>query len=217
MSKKYTIKLCTIIIVLVAALTLSTKGNTQTNNKLKSKGARIKNPTSQQKQIKKTIKPQRQLSNSAKFSTKIKALEKKLSLTKTELAKAKKNGAKKDGEISKLKSNSTKLSTKIKALEKESLLAKTELAEEKKTGAKKGGEINKLDEKIKFLQDSLDDLDEELDVKVGAYEKYQELINCYRTALFSWDDLNHRQGLTEQDHLLIRDELRGSLFSCPPM
>ena len=175
MPKNYIIQVFTIIIVLTVTLILHTKVNAQTNNKLKSKGPSINNLTSQQKKIKKTIKPQRQLSNS------------------------------------------TKLSTKIKALEKESLLAKTELAEEKKTGAKKGGEINKLDEKIKFLQDSLDDLDEELDVKVGAYEKYQELINCYRTALFSWDDLNHRQGLTEQDHLLIRDELRGSLFSCPPM
>ena len=217
MPKKYTIKSCTIIIVLVAALTLSTKGNTQTNNKLKSKGARIKNPTSQQKQIKKTIKPQRQLSNSAKFSTKIKALEKKLSLTKTELAKAKKNGAKKDGEIRKLKSNSTKFSTKIKALEKESLLAKTELAEAKKNGAKKDGEISKLDEEINFLQDSLDDLGAELAVNVSAYEKYKELITCYRTALFTWHDLNRRQGLTEQDHLVIRVELRRSLFSCPPM
>ena len=175
MPKKYTIKLCTIIIVLVAALTLSTKGNTQTNNKLKSKGARIKNPTSQQKQIKKTIKPQRQLSNSAKFSTKIKALEKKLSLTKTELA------------------------------------------EVKKTDVKKDGEISKLNEDINFLLDSLDDLDAELKVQVGAYEKYKELITCYRTALINWDDLHRRQGLTEQDHFVIRIELRRSLFSCPPM
>ena len=175
MPKKYTIKLYTIIIVLVAALTLSTKGNAQTNNKLKSKGPSIKNPTSQQKQIKKTIKPQRQLSNSAKFST------------------------------------------KIKALEKESLLAKTELAEAKKNGAKKDGEISKLDEEINFLQDSLDDLDAELAVNVGAYEKYKELITCYRTALFTWHDLNRRQGLTEQDHLVIRVKLRRSLFSCPPM
>ena len=74
-----------------------------------------------------------------------------------------------------------------------------------------------LDEEINFLQDSLDDLDAELAVNVGAYEKYKELITCYRTALFTWHDLNRRQGLTEQDHLVIRVELRRSLFSCPPM
>ena len=113
--------------------------------------------------------------------------------------------------------NSTKFSTKIKALEKESLLAKTELAEVKKTDVKKDGEISKLNEDINFLLDSLDDLDAELKVQVGAYEKYKKLITCYRTALINWDDLHRRQGLTEQDHFVIRIELRRSLFSCPPM
>jgi chromosome segregation ATPase len=157
------------------------------------------------------------LPNSTKFSTKIQALEKELSLKKTELAEAKKTGIKKDGEISRLKSNSTKFSTKIQVLEKELALTKTELAEVKKTDVKKDGEISKLNEDINFLLDSLDDLDAELKVQVGAYEKYKKLITCYRTALINWDDLHRRQGLTEQDHFVIRIELRRSLFSCPPM
>jgi len=113
--------------------------------------------------------------------------------------------------------NSTKFSTKIQVLEKELALTKTELAEVKKTDVKKDGEISKLNEDINFLLDSLDDLDAELKVQVGAYEKYKKLITCYRTALINWDDLYRRQGLTEQDHFVIRIELRRSLFSCPPM
>ena len=176
MLQQYKITPYAIIVALAAVLIIPMKGNAQTKyNKFTSKGKNIKNPAPKQKQIKKTIKSQSQLPNSTKFSTKIKALEKKLSLTKTELAKAKKNGAKKDGEIS------------------------------------------KLNEDINFLLDSLDDLDAELKVQVGAYEKYKKLITCYRTALINWDDLHRRQGLTEQDHFVIRIELRRSLFSCPPM
>ena len=176
MLQQYKITPYAIIVALAAVLIIPMKGNAQTkNNKFTSKGKNTKNPASKQKQIKKTIKSQSQLPNSTKFSTKIKALEKKLSLKKTELAEAKKTEIKKDGEIS------------------------------------------RLNEDINFLLDSLDGLDAELKVQVGAYEKYKELITCYRTALFTWHDLNRRQGLTEQDHLVIRVELRRSLFSCPPM
>ena len=74
-----------------------------------------------------------------------------------------------------------------------------------------------MNEDINFLLDSLDGLGAELKVQVGAYEKYKKIITCYRTALINWDDLHRRQGLTEQDHFVIRIELRRSLFSCPPM
>ena len=218
MLQQYKITPYAIIVALASVLIIPMKGNAQTKyNKFTSKGENIKNPASKQKQIKKTIKSQSQLPNSTKFSTKIKALEKKLSLKKTELAEAKKTEIKKDGEISRLKSNSTKFSTKVQVLEKELALTKTELAEVKKTDVKKDGEISKLNEDINFLLDSLDDLDAELKVQVGAYEKYKKLITCYRTALINWDDLHRRQGLTEQDHFVIRIELRRSLFSCPPM
>ena len=139
MLQQYKITRYAIIVALAAVLIIPMKGNAQTKyNKFTSKGENIKNPASKQKQIKKIIKSQSQLPNSTKFSTKIKALEKKLSLKKTELAEVKKTGIKKDGEISRLKSNSTKFSTKIQALEKELALTKTELAEVKKTDDKKG-------------------------------------------------------------------------------
>ena len=206
MSKNNIIKVCTIIFVLTANLILPSKGNAQTNNNLKSKRASIKNPELQQKQ--KTIKQQRQLSSSTKLSVQVKALENKLSIITSELEKTKRNEIKKDGEIKVLKSNSTNLSARIKALEKESLLVKTKFAEEKKVGAK-------MDEEINFLHNSLEKLDTELSVQAGASERYKELINCYRAALFIWNDLNGRQGLTEQEHLVIRVELKRALFNCP--
>jgi hypothetical protein len=94
-------------------------------------------------------------------------------------------------------------------------LAKTELA--LTLLAEKDGEIIKLNGNIKTLRDLLDGLDAKLVVKVDAFEKYKKLLQCYRTALGNWDNFQRRQGLTEQDYLVIRIELRRSLFSCPPM
>ena len=207
MPKKNIIKVCAII-VLTANLIAPSKGYAQTNNNLKGERTDIKNPELQQKQIKKNIKQQRQLSSSTKLSTQIKALQNELSIVKSELEEKKKNEVKKDGEIKILKSNSAKLSALIKELEKESLLVKTKFAEEKKAGAK-------MDEEINFLRNSLDKLDTELSIQADASEKYKELINCYRAALFTWDDLNGRQGLTDQEHLVIRVELKRALFNCP--
>ena len=168
MSKIYIIKVCAIIFVLATTLILPSRGNSQTDNKIKSKRAKINNSSLQQNKIKKTIKPQRQLPNSMKLSTQVTLLEKKLSLAKTELTKTRKSESKKDGEI-------------------------------------------------KFLRKSLDNLRAQLLFQSDLSKNYKELINCYRTALFTWDDLNRRQGLTEQEHLVIGFELRRSLFACPPV
>lgn len=210
MPKKNIIKVCAIVFALTANLILPAKGNAQINNNLKGKKAGIKNPKLQQKIIKKKFKQQKQLPSSTKLSAQVKALEGKLSLIKSELEKTKKNDVKKDGEIKTLKSNSTKLSSRIKVLEKESLLLRTKFAEEKKTGEKMYEEIN-------FLRNSLGKLDADLSVQVDASDNYKELINCYRAALFIWDDLNGRQGLTEQEHLVISVELKRALFDCPAM
>ena len=209
MSKKNIIKVCAII-VLTANLIAPSKGNAQTNNNLKGERTDIKNPELQQKQIKKNIKQQRQLSSSTKLSAQIKALQNELSIVKSELEEKKKNEVKKDDEIKILKSNSVKFSTRIKVLEKELLLVKTKFSDEKKARAK-------MDEEINFLRNSLDKLDIELSVQADASEKFKELIDCYRAALFIWDDLNGRQGLTKQDRLVIGVELRSSLFDCPPI
>ena len=208
MSKKIFIKVCAIIFVLTANLISPSKGNAQINNNFKGKKAVIKSPTLKQKPLKEISKQQKKLSSSTKLSTQIKVLENTLSIVKSELDQTKKNEVKKDGEIKILKANSTKLSARIKALEKESLLVKTKFAEEKKAGAK-------MDEEINFLRNSLDKLDTELSIQADASEKYKELINCYRAALFTWDDLNGRQGLTDQEHLVIRVELKRALFNCP--
>jgi chromosome segregation ATPase len=208
MSKKNVIKVFTIIFVLTVNLILPLKGNTQINNNLKDKKAGIKNPKIKQKQTKKNIKKQKQLSSSTNLSAQIKALQNELLIIKSELEKKKKNEVKKDGEIKVLTSNSANLSTQIKALEKELLLVKTKFGEEKKARVK-------IDKEMNFLHNSLDKLDIELSVQANASEKYKELIDCYRAALFLWDDLNGRQGLTEQEHLVIRVELKHALFNCP--
>tara|TARA_Y100000588_G_C14067216_1_gene844157 strand:+ start:500 stop:1057 length:558 start_codon:yes stop_codon:yes gene_type:complete len=108
-------------------------------------------------------------------------------------------------------------STKIKELEKKLLVKETELVEIKKVEAKKDVEINNLNENIKFLLDSVEDLNAKLYLQIDTSKKYKELVNCYRVALFNWYNMNNRKGLTEQDHWAIKVELRRSLFNCPPM
>jgi hypothetical protein len=178
------------------------------------------------------------LSNSANFAYRIKDLEKRLLLSKTELLKIKKNEVKKDREINKLKSNLAKLPIKVKALEKKLLLSKTELLKIKNNEVQKDREIIKLKSnsvklpiKVKALEKELllskaellkikkteGDLEAESTIKADAAEKYKGLVGCYRTALLAWDDINRREGLTEQDHLVIRVELRRSISSCPPI
>ena len=188
-----------IIIVLFTIFIIPIKGNAQIKeNDVSKKGQIVKKTTSQQKIIKKITKSKSRLSNSANFSNRIKDLEKRLLLSKTELLKIKKTEAKKarvinklKTEINKLKLNSVKLPIKIKALEERLLLSKKELLKIKKTK----GELEKAD----------------------ASKKYKALVDCYRTALISWDDINRREGLTEQEHSVIRIELRRSISSCPPI
>ena len=51
----------------------------------------------------------------------------------------------------------------------------------------------------------------------GVFEKYKEIIKCYRSALVAWNNLISRQGLTEKEYLVVGVELRRSLFACPPI
>ena len=116
MFKKYNNKLYQAII-LVSILILPVSGfaqiNNKTSNRLSIKGpgktnnkASIKTPNyktaTKQKQTKNTIKPNKQLSKPADFSTKIKELERKLLAKDSELSEIKKSLSEKDSEINKL-------------------------------------------------------------------------------------------------------------------
>ena len=201
MFKRYDTKSCEIIIILIAVLILPVKGNAQgnaqtKNNKIPSNTQNIKSPTLKQKQTIKTRMPQGQLPNANKLPVTTKDLERKLLVANTGLANANKA---------------------IKDLEKKLLAANTGLANANKTVAQKDGEISKLNQDMNNLLDELDDLDKNLIFQEGASKNYKKLINCYKTALFTWYGMNSKKGLTKHDHLVINVELRDSLFSCPSM
>ena len=139
--------------------------------------------------VKKNVQTKKLSSNLEKTSSDIKALKNKLLLVAAQLKTAKKSDAQKGIEIIKLQSESAKFHRTIKALEKNMSLAKTELGKLQDTDAKKSDELIKL----------------------------KEIINCYRSALFTWDNLTNKQGLTGKENLVVRSELRRSLFACPPI
>ena len=197
MFKRYDTKSCEIIIILIAVLILPVKGNAQTkNNKIFSNTQNIKSPTLKQKQIIKTRNPKAQLPNSKKPPLTAKDLERKLLVANAGLANANKA---------------------IKDLEKKLLAANTGLANANKSVAQKDGEISKLNQDMNNLLDELDYLDKNLIFQEGASKNYKKLINCYKTALFTWHSMNSKKGLTKHDHLVINVALRDSLFSCPSM
>ena len=101
--------------------------------------------------------------------------------------------------------------------EKKLLAANTGLANANKAVAQKNGEISKLNQDMNNLLDELDDLDKNLIFQEDTSKNYKKLINCYKTALFTWHGMNSKKGLTKHDHLVINVELRDSLFKCPPM
>ena len=198
MFKRYDTKSCEIIIILIAVLILPVKGNAQNkNNKIPSNTQNIKSPTLQQKQtIKTRNNPKAQLPNTKKPPLTAKDLERKLLVANTGLANANKA---------------------IKDLEKKLLAANTGLANANKAVAQKDGEISKLNQDMNNLLDELDDLDKNLIFQEDTSKKYKKLINCYKTALFTWHGMNSKKELTKHDHLVINVELRDSLFKCPPM
>ena len=197
MFRKYDTKSCEIIILLIAVLILPVKGNAQTkNNKIPSNTQNIKSPTLKQKQTIKTRMPQAQLPNAKKLPVTTKDLERKLLVANIGLTKANKA---------------------VKDLEKKLLVANTGLANANKAVAQKDGEISKLNQDMNNLLDELDDLDKNLIFQEDTSKKYKKLINCYKTALFTWHGMNSKKRLTKHDHLVINVELRDSLFKCPPM
>ena len=170
--------------------------------------------------IKNNVKVKKLNSNLVKSSSEIKTLKNKLLLVTRQLTTVKKSDTQKGIKIKKLQSESVKFSKKIKVLEKNLSLAKTELEGLKETDAKKNEELIKLNENVNFLLDSIDDQEAELtelSTQSSVSGKYKEIIKCYRSALFTWNNLISRQGLTEKEYLVITVELRRSLFTCPPI
>ena len=230
MLKNYCYRTHAIIIILVVFLSIPIKGIAQTeDNKIGSKEQNTKNQLSpkilQKKKnkipvVKKNIKTKKLSSNLVKTSSEIKALKNKLLLVTAQLTTVKKSDTQKGIKIKKLQSESAKFTGKIKTLEKNLSLALTELEGLKENDAKKSEELMKLNENINFLLDSIDDQEAEI-AELSAHsvvsEKYKEIIKCYRSALFTWNNLITKQVLTEKEYLVVGIELRRSLFACPPI
>jgi chromosome segregation ATPase len=235
MLKSSRIRTHAIIIILVIFFSIPIKGIAQTKEKkIGSKEQNTKNKSSLKKfpgkkfkvlknkipAVKKNVKTKKLSSNLVKTSSEIRALKNKLLLMTRQLTIAKKSDTQKGVKIKELQSELEKFSKKIKVLEKNLSLAKTELEGLKETDAIKSEELIKLNENIKLLLDSIDDQEAELtelSIHYRASEKYKEIIKCYRTALFTWNNLISRQELTEKEHSVVRVELRRSLFACPPI
>ena len=219
-----------IIIILVVFFSIPIKGIAQNrDNKIGTNEQNTKNQLTSKilpkkkniiPVVKKNVKTKKLSSNLEKTSSEIKALKNKLLLVMAQLKTVKKSDTEKGVKIKKLKSESAKFPGKIKALEKDLSLAKTELEGLKETDAKKSEELIKLNENVNYLLDSIDDQEAELtelSIQSSMSEKYIKIIKCYRSALFSWNNLMSKQGLTEKEYLVIRVELRQSLFACPPI
>ena len=183
-----------IIIILVVFFSIPIKGIAQTeDNKIERKEQNIKN----------------------QLSPKI--------LSKKKIPVVKKNVKDK-----KLSSDLEKTSSGLKDLNNKLLLVTAQLTTVKKSDTQKGIKIKKLQSesakftgKIKTLEKNLSLAKTELEglkeTDAKKSEKYKEIIKCYRNALFTWNNLISRQGLTEKEYLVITVELRRSLFACPPI
>ena len=195
------LKLCrrrthAIVIIFVVFFSISIKGIAQTeDNKIRSKEQNTKNQL-----LPKIL---------TKKKNKIPVVKKKVNTKK-------------------LSSNLVKTSSEIKSLKNKLLLVTRQLTTAKKSDTQKDIKIKKLQSesakftgKIKTLEKNLSLAKTELEglkeTDAKKSEKYKEIIKCYRSALFAWNNLISRQGLTEKEYLVFRVELRRSLFACPPI
>jgi hypothetical protein len=209
MLHKYNIKSCVIILVLVALFIFPFNAIAQStaiaqpnaivkpnNNKPRGNDQSRKKPTLQKKRIEKAIKPEGQLPVSAVLSKKIVALEAELSRTKNALIQAGKAGGENEKYIRTLTSNVEVLQGLV---------------------SKKDAELVLLDEEIKALKALVSEKASESASLNDLYEKHNDVISCYRTALTIWDKSRLRRGLTGQDRLTISTQLRNTISGCPPI
>lgn len=175
--KRYRISSYVIIIGIVLFILSTFIGCTQNEgNALTSTEQIEKKPGLKKNQITKTVKFQDQLSISAKFSEKIASLNKKLSLTKTDLIKARVAGVQKDKQIN-------KMSKDIKSLQ----TMKNALAKVTKDQATKNKQINGLNIAIKSIQAVVKRKDAELASLNTAVKNLKAVVKTKDTELIEMD------------------------------
>ena len=112
-------------------------------------------------------------------------------------------------------SSSLELSKKISELEGELSSTKTALFAEQQDGDKMYNEINMLTTSMKGLQAVVNKKHTELVALKDAYETYNDVITCYRTALSAWDDQLRARARTGPERITIGTELRSAISKCP--
>jgi hypothetical protein len=112
-------------------------------------------------------------------------------------------------------SSSLELSKKVAALEAELSLRKTELFANQQKGDEMYNKITMLTTSMKGLQAVVNKKNTALVVLKHAYEKYNDVITCYRKALIAWDNQLRARARTGQDRIIIGTELRSAISKCP--
>jgi hypothetical protein len=112
-------------------------------------------------------------------------------------------------------SSALELSKKIVALEKELSRTKTELFANQEDGDEMYNKINMLTTRMKGLQAVVNKKHTELVELKDAYEKYNDVITCYRTALSAWDNQLRTRVLTGPDRIMIDTKLHSAISKCP--
>jgi chromosome segregation ATPase len=112
-------------------------------------------------------------------------------------------------------SSSLELSKKIAALEEELSRTKTALFAKQQAGNEMYNEINMLTTSMKGLQAVVNKKHTELVALKNAYETYNDVITCYRTALSAWDNQLRARARTGPDLITIGTELRSAISKCP--
>ena len=68
---------------------------------------------------------------------------------------------------------------------------------------------------MKDLQAVVNKKSTELVMLKDAYEKYNDVITCYRGALSAWDNHLHTRPRTGPDRIMIDNQLRSTISDCP--
>ena len=112
-------------------------------------------------------------------------------------------------------SSSLELSKKISELEGELSLTKNALFAKQQSEDEMYNEINMLTTSMKGLQAVVNKKHTGLVALKNAYETYNDVITCYRTALSAWDNKLRARARTGPDRITIDTELRSSISNCP--
>ena len=111
--------------------------------------------------------------------------------------------------------SSLELSKEIAALKGELSRIKTALFAKQQDGNKMYNEINMLTTSMKGLQAVVNKKHTEFVALKDAYETYNDVIICYRTALSAWDNQLRARARTGPDLITIGTELRSAISKCP--